>query len=338
MSKNEQNSKLGLTFEALEEILNSSKSTSKLQKYNDELQNCDLSNSAIQLITKKDLDAIQNITKDINAQFSPKQQSSKFKIWIGIAASALLITVLTFLQFNSSEDDQINRSKVETVIEEPVETPPAHEISATPKQTKSAPSDVEGTKTEEQQAINQKIETIVDDKEKDTLAHPEQAEKIIDKTAETKTNEEQEETNALKEEPAKQLATDESSKIKAPITAKKREVRAIRAMKSVDPKYKNQSYNLTDLVGYFGGDKQLEKELLKKLKGRIGDEDIPKNNFSVVFNFTVTARGKVKEVTVQSIVAPKVESLIKEAVFNLSDWNKGDKRIPIDYTVYVTFK
>lgn len=338
MSKNEQNSKLGLSFEELEEILNSSKSTSKLQKYNDELQNCDLSNSAIQLITKKDLGAIQNITKDINAQFSPKHTVSNFKIWIGIGASALLITVLTFLQFNSSKDDQINRSKVEKVIEEPIQAPFTHEITATPQQKKAASSDVEGIKNQEQQAINQTTEIIVGEQEKDTLAHPEPAEKIIDKTTETKTNKEQEGNKAIKEEHAEQKTTDESSKIKAPITAKRREVRAIRAMKSIDPKYKNQSYSLTDLVGYFGGDKQLEKELLKKLKGRIGDEDIPKNNFSVVFNFTVTARGKVKEVTVQSIVAPKVESLIQEAVFNLSDWNKGDKRIPIDYTVYVTFK
>ena len=117
-----------------------------------------------------------------------------------------------------------------------------------------------------------------------------------------------------------------------------REVKAIQSMSQVPNKFKDEKFSLSDLVAYNGGNKVLEKELWENLKGKIKDTDIPKSNSSIVFKFTVTSKGKVKDVNIQSLVTVELEELIKQTTLNLNSWNKGKKRIPMDYTVYVTFK
>jgi len=91
-------------------------------------------------------------------------------------------------------------------------------------------------------------------------------------------------------------------------------------------------------VEYQGGDRALEKTIFKKLKPHINDKDIPKEQSTIVFTFNVTSKGKVKTVDIQSLVTSELEERIKTEVLDLSSWDKGKKRIPKDYTVYITFK
>jgi hypothetical protein len=109
-------------------------------------------------------------------------------------------------------------------------------------------------------------------------------------------------------------------------------------MQAIPNKYKNEAYSTSDLVEYQGGDIKLEKILLDKLRNKIKDNDVPLKHSTVVFKFNVSSKGKVREVNIQSLVTPELESRIKKTIFELSSWDKGRKRIPKDYTVYITFR
>ena len=81
-----------------------------------------------------------------------------------------------------------------------------------------------------------------------------------------------------------------------------------------------------------------KKELLNNFKGKIKDTHIPKENTSIVFKFSVTSNGKIKDINIQSRVNIELEKIIKETALKLSTWTKGSQRIPVIYTVYITFK
>ena len=119
---------------------------------------------------------------------------------------------------------------------------------------------------------------------------------------------------------------------------KNRKVRSIKSLKQVPDKYKNEEYSTYDLVDFLGGDKNLEKELMLKLKGKIKDVHVPSENSSIVFKFSVTPNGKIKDVNIQSRVNIELEEIIKETALNLTTWIEGGKKIPVIYTIYITFK
>jgi len=67
-------------------------------------------------------------------------------------------------------------------------------------------------------------------------------------------------------------------------------------------------------------------------------DDIPSLSTTIVFNFEVNSRGKVKDVSVQSRTTPELESIIIQTINSLDTWNKGSKRASKNYSVFVTFK
>ena len=115
-------------------------------------------------------------------------------------------------------------------------------------------------------------------------------------------------------------------------------MRNITATEDVDEKYKDLKYSFRDLVSYSGGKSALEKDIFSQIKNKVKDTDVPEKNSSIVFKFNVTQKGKVKDLNVLSIVSPELEQIIQETTLNLTNWNKGKKRIPRNYTIYVTFK
>ena len=82
----------------------------------------------------------------------------------------------------------------------------------------------------------------------------------------------------------------------------------------------------------------LENELFKGLKGKIKDDYLPRKNSSIVFKFSVTSKGKIKDLDIQSRVNIELEEIIKTTVNSLKNWTRGNKNIPVIYTVYVTFQ
>ena len=71
---------------------------------------------------------------------------------------------------------------------------------------------------------------------------------------------------------------------------------------------------------------------------QIKDDDIPSASSTIVFNFEVTSRGKVKKVSVQSRTTPELENVIIKTIEGLDSWKKGSKRASKNYSVFVTFK
>ena len=110
-------------------------------------------------------------------------------------------------------------------------------------------------------------------------------------------------TNPIKES---KNANSKSTKI-----SYKRKVRLIKSLKQVPDKYKGELYSENDLVDFYGGNKNLEKELLNNFKGKIKDTHIPKENTSIVFKFSVTSNGKIKDINIQSRVNIELEKIIK---------------------------
>ena len=112
----------------------------------------------------------------------------------------------------------------------------------------------------------------------------------------------------------------------------------IKSVRKVPEKYKNEEYKPSDLVDFFDGNKNLENELFKGLKGKIKDDYLPRKNSSIVFKFSVTSKGKIKDLDIQSRVNIELEEIIKTTVNSLKNWTRGNKNIPVIYTVYVTFQ
>lgn len=317
MSNNNQHKNIGLSLVDLEEILTNSKNPTVLGKHQNKIDNCDLSNAAVELISNDELTAVKNIVDEINNKY-PAPSSNKNNNWKYLGLGILLLTICTFWIFNSEDPSNSNKKNI-----------------STPHVTTSKPNNEKEAITEAPVSITDKNENLVVKKASPSVnLSPDEK----DRTEETLVEQNSSKDSLTTPVESKIRSNEKVVAVKTPKTAHQREVRAIKAMKTVDSKYKNQNYSLSSLVAFDGGEKNLERIILDKLKGKIKDEDIPQNNFSVVFKFTVNSRGKIKDVNVQSIVAPEVEQLIKETIFNLSNWNKGDKRIPVNYTVYVTFK
>lgn len=328
MDKENSNINLGLTQEELELLVKNSNNPDMLKNFEDKLDNCDLSKSAIELIDEDNLAAVARITDSIGTKYptTPGNNIGKYIIG-GIIGFGVIAVIATFLL--PSETPIIEGPKIENTIIKETEH-----------------SDVKGFITKE---VNPEvIEPSIEKKEapiEDKIGNQDLKELL---NIETENHKDTSVANPIKEEPAQEKkvskedeikrSTQKQEKVEYVAIKEERQVRNITVTEDVDQKYKDLQYSFADLVSYSGGKPALEKELFSQLKDKVKDADVPERHSSIVFKFNVTQKGKVKDLNVLSIVSPELEQIIQETTLNLTNWNKGKKRIPRSYTIYVTFK
>ena len=319
----DKHSYLGLSLEELELLVNNTDNSHLLKGYEGKLDNCALSRSAIELIHKDDLAAVNRITNAVNHKFTTNQKGNQFNYKIlGIATLLLILGGILYFKSGSLVPHPENPSQVEANT-----TLSKVERNKTPKDKEQFILSISPQKEKELKTSNE-IRSVEVKKNSNLI----QTKYSLDSLESVLKNEK--EIIA-----ASKIEQGDKNENTAVIYRKlERQVRAIKIVKNVPDKFKGENYTMSDLVSYNGGETQLESKLLEKLKGNIKDSDIPKNHFSVVFKFSVSSKGKVKDINIQSLVTPELEQLIVEHTNNLYQWNKGKKRIPLDYTVYITFK
>lgn len=326
MKKKHSYNHLGLSSEELELLVKNTNDQELLQLYEDRLENCDLSKSAIELINSKDLISVKRISQRILKKYPAKQSSNNLRY---IFTSILAVTVLSFLflMIDSSEKDSA------ITPNSSLNLPAVNQKNIKSKKSLQSKKnqDIENIKHQNSLFNNQKksnepgFETLNNKTISiDSIYSPTPIDTVI--TDKTNTD--------LK----KQTKTANNNKFNPSYTQPQRKVQGIRVLQTIPNKFKNENYTASDLVEYQGGDRALEKTIFKKLKPHINDKDIPKEQSTIVFTFNVTSKGKVKTVDIQSLVTSELEERIKTEVLDLSSWDKGKKRIPKDYTVYITFK
>tara|TARA_B100000401_G_scaffold322759_1_gene223606 strand:+ start:825 stop:1760 length:936 start_codon:yes stop_codon:yes gene_type:complete len=306
-----ENINIGLTKDEFELVINNSHNPELIKKYVHKLDNCDLSKSAIELIREEDLDTINRITNEILLKYPVISNKDGNVKWL-IGGIALLILFAGIVLFKKETAD--NSTPNQTILNEKIKEDNSEDslrlipFSQNKEFEFDEKSDSSKSKLNSPDSI---LNPVLTD---DSSSKP----KIKNKT------------NPIKES---KNANSKSTKI-----SYKRKVRLIKSLKQVPDKYKGELYSENDLVDFYGGNKNLEKELLNNFKGKIKDTHIPKKNTSIVFKFSVTSNGKIKDINIQSRVNIELEKIIKETAFKLTKWTKGSKRIPVIYTVYITFK
>ena len=311
MKIGKENIHLGLTKAEFELIINNSTNPELIKKYVHKLDNCDLSKSAIELVREEDLDAVNRITNEVLLKYpviSNKDGNVKWLIG-GIALLVLFVGIVLFKKETAG-----NSTPTQTVLNEKIKEDNSKDS------LRLVPS-----------SQNKEFEfDEKSDSSKSKLNSPESISNPALTDDSSSTTKLKNKTNPIKES---KNAISKSTKI-----SYKRKVRLIKSLKQVPDKYKGELYSENDLVDFYGGNKNLEKELLNNFKGKIKDTHIPKENTSIVFKFSVTSNGKIKDINIQSRVNIELEKIIKETALKLSTWTKGSQRIPVIYTVYITFK
>lgn len=321
MKLGKENMNLGLTKDEFELVINNSNNPELIKGYIHKLDNCDLSKSAIELIREEDLASVNRITHEILLKYptTPKKRGG-MKLLIGIIT--LIGLFLGFIFFQKETPSDIISSQTlthqesnnnEAIKQNNSNKPEGHLHSS---KNKESVSDKKLDSSNEESNPSDSLLIRSDKKNINNL--PTNRQNTKSKTDEAK----------------------DSKKNNSKFTKSiyKRKVRSIKSLKQVPDKYKNEAYSTNDLVDFYGGNKNLEKELLTKLKGKIKDTHIPKKNTSIVFKFNVTSDGKINDINIQSRVNIELEEIIKQTAINLTTWTKGSKNIPVIYTVYITFK
>ena len=312
---------LGLTKDEFELVIINSNNPALMKRYVHKLDNCDLSKSAIELIREEDLTCVNRITCEILSKYpTTSDKQEKMKLFPGIII--LIGLFIGLIVFQKETKNDITSSQKLTHQKTNNNVPTKQNIFNKSEEHMDSFKNKKYVFSEELDSSNRKPElsnslsTGTDEKNINNL--PTNRQNLKAKTLES---------NNLKKS---------NSKLTKSIY--KRKIRSIKSLKQVPDKYKNEEYSAEDLVDFYGGNKNLEKELLSKLKGKINDTDIPKKNTSIVFKFNVAPNGKISEINIQSRVNLELEEIIKETAVNLNKWIKGSKGIPVIYTIYVTFK
>lgn len=323
MRKSVVENRIGLSKDEFNELIQKSAALTPEQEAT--LENCDLSKSALELIDTNDLAVVNSITNGLNKKYSVKTGFT-FTKKVVLFAAITIAAVLAMGNWGSNKKEKVVSSNA--LIKDDGSNARAIEEKDVmeKKVTSKTPSLPQAAKNENDASADE----VTTNKEVEENDKPLVTEDSTITTAEGPTDFKKE--NEEKNQPgAKDVI------VRTP-NAKSREVIAIKAIKTVPHKYKGANYQINDLVDYYGGTTALEKELYALLKGNIKNDDIPKSNSSVVFKFEVTAKGKVKAVDVQSVTTPELSERITNTILELDNWDKGKKRIPLEYTVYVTFK
>ena len=319
MTSGQNHNTVGLSSEELQKIVRGEISDEQRRALESKMENCDLSKPAVELIKASDLASVNKIAASITSNYPIAGGSWTTKLVLWGLISVGFVAGLGYLLSNKEE---LNPKNSQTIIALPEsEDTLVHNIvveqnaiknrklsSTAPKDTKkiAGPSHEEG----DEDVLNKDNEASLKQPIFDTLEDPESMKRIP-----------------------------EDQKLDAPkVYSGLREIKAITITTNIPEKYKDKSYSTGSLVTYNTGDEGLKKALYEALKNAVDVSSIPKSSRSVVFKFSVTYKGKVSDVDVQSIVAPELENKIKDVVLKLEDWSKGDKRIPVEYTVFVTFK
>ncbi len=323
MNKVNKHIELGLTQEELSSVLKSAGEDNVINKFEGKLDNCDLSRPAIELVNSADLEAILKISNGINNKYLGSRVSGLVKKSIVglIALIGISGSIFVFLSSDNSEiitvdDNQVRSPEKEILIVENQE-----EASITPNeentQKKSIEIVLENTQEDNIEASNLIVsDSIIKDT---TIITPMEVES------------DEEVKNDKVEQPSE-------APVNVKYTKPQRIVRGVLATGMIDPKYKGDNYKISSLVDYQGGNEQLQNEIFRRLKRKIKDDDIPSASSTIVFNFEVTSRGKVKKVSVQSRTTPELEAIIIQTIEGLDSWKKGSKRASKNYSVFVTFK
>ena len=333
MDKDNSHINLGLSLKELELLLKNSNNPDLLKQYEEKLENCDLSKSAIELTDEDNLRAIKNITESVTDKY-PYQKTGGFNkgLVAGIITIVILIGVGTFFL---SDESPITKSN-QPIISDKAET--KNTLNETLGNQETDQAIIIKSPNSETKSFLERGKPIEETDSESALKPEENEEDTVNQNLNLDDKKLDLDGTVSKEDEIKRSQQKEEGKVEFVAVKEERQVRNITTTESVANKFKDLDYGLSDLVSYSGGKKELEKHLFEKLKDKVKDTDVPKRNSSIVFKFNVTAKGKVQEVNVLSLVSPELEQIIKETTLNLINWNKGKKRIPRDYTVYITFK
>ena len=324
MNKVNKHIELGLTQEELSAVVKSTGDEGVINKFGSKLDNCDLSRPAIELVNSEDLESILKISNGINDKYLGNNTSGYLKKTIlgVIALLGILGSVFVLNNANKTEVlivEQNNVSlqqKTDLVIEtNEVISEPLSELKIE-KPSKETVLERIPEKSTKKNVFIMTDSVNIDSVELDVLS--------VDKP-----NEEVEK---------KSVEKTEENPVDIKYTKAPRIVRGVLVTGMIDPKYKGDNYKISNLVDFQGGNDKLQKEIFRRLKSRIKDDDIPSSSSTIVFNFEVTSRGKVRKVSVQSRTTPELETIIVQTIEGLYSWKKGSKRASKNYSVFVTFK
>jgi len=326
MNKIKKHIELGLSQEELSTAIKSAGDERVINKFDDKLQNCELSAPAIELVNLDDLETVVKISNGINNKYLVSRFPNLFNksIIALVGLSSVLGSVFVFFNSNNSNP------KVALVKENKIETIDKPDLLVESDQVLSL---VKSEKNSTKQSKEILLEKNPKKKKETTYLIDFESDSIIndslnsDDLTNVKSVDHFVESNL--EEPLKRTVINVKSQ---------RIVREVLVTGMIDPKYKGDNYKISNLVDFQGGDEQLQKEIYRRLKLQIKDDDIPSACSTIVFNFEVTNRGKVKKVSVQSRTTPELENTIIKTMEGLDSWRKGSKRASKNYSVFVTFK
>ena len=320
MNKGKKHIELGLSQEELSNAIKSAGDERIINKFQDKLQNCELSHPAIELVNLEDLETVVKISNGINDKYLISRFPNLFNKFILaiIGLSAILVSVFVFSYSNKPEAVSLKEKQIETIDNPVLLVKRDQKLSLVLNEKNS---------TEKSKEI---ISEVLPEQETNYLI---ESDSIINDSINlddlTKVEPVDDFVKSKLEEPVKRT----DSNIKP-----QRIVREVLVTGIIDPKYKGDNYKISNLVDFQGGDEQLQKEIYRILKLQIKDDDIPSASSTIVFNFEVTSRGKVKKVSVQSRTTPELENVIIKSMKGLGSWRKGSKRASKNYSVFVTFK
>lgn len=321
MNKDLEHKAVGLTQDELKDAVRDSGQSVANKEIQNKLDNCDLSQPAIELIQENDLKAVFDIASGVNKAYPVAKSASVIKNIIIGSAGALIIVLIGLLNWSGEEPKSTENLNPKKNTQEVVVVNTGIDSILVEKEVAlESENEIPVSITPSEQKNNSKL--VGKSEIKDTIIEKVEVEKIV------VVEESEDEVVLSKPKPDYEVLP-----AKAP-----RRVLGVIVSSTLDNKFKGDSYSVSDLVHYEGGKDRLQEDIFALLKDEIKDTDVPKSSSTVVFNFEVSSRGKIKEVSVQSRITPELETQIEEKVKTLSNWRKGGKRVAMTYSVFVTFK
>lgn len=331
MNKDQKHKAIGLTQEEFAEAVRKGGAAQVGTAYEEKLENCDLSRSAMELVNEKDLQAVVRISNEVNNQYLSVKRGGAIKklTLIGAVLSVIIVSVIYL-----NHDPKVDISQVGTHSQkEQIKNNPVPQSKAVDKAL--AVKRNENTNENHNNVLFKSIEKEPDEVVDSNLITPVDKYLGVDSSAVKEKLKQEDKKEVVHHDEPEEVATKEKVAKK---TSDIRTVKDIFIQSAIDPKYRNDSYSISELVSYDGGHDGLGREIFTQLRQKIKYSDIPVKNNSVVFKFEVTSRGKVKNVNIQSLATDELQLLIKEVASSLSGWQKGSKRASMTYTVTVSLE
>ena len=243
MNKIKKHIELGLSQEELSTAIKSVGNEGLINKFEDKLQNCELSHPAIELVNLEDLETVLKISNGINNKYLVIRYPNLFKQSI-IATVGLFAILLSVFVFSDS-----NNPKAVLVKEKQVEK--THNTDLLVKRDQELPLVLnEKNSTEKSKEITSEA---IPEKENKAAYLIESDSINLDNLSMVKDVD-----DFLKPK------LDEPVKRKVINIKPQRIVREVIVTGMIDPKYKGDSYKISNLVDFQGGDEQLQKEIYRR--------------------------------------------------------------------------